>query len=639
MQARGLVKIAPPAVVSAGNAGRERGPSQTPPAFAVILENEKAHVLLRTVWGWLGESCERRLVGQDSRASGARMIVRRLPTGGPWFAALAPADEPRMSLTRTSGRLVRDDEWPNESGDPCRRWTGILTLQSATLCHLTPPPPRRLLQNRGAGTTSCLPFFGSKANPSISPCSTAPYAEQLLSWSRETQTGRMTRFAKSFSDWPPAASLCTRRSVSGELRRSSHRGWNAGTGESDPRCLGSETGGRGRVGWSGAVRNRFVRLDTLGMGICSAGVVSHARCSNCALLRLAGPNALLVRTCDVPTWAFRWVRAEKTPSVDQNGHHPEARSGRRSLGQRICSCRNRPLPFTSTQLLCPPNSTPSSTQPGTTSSSPSAQICRTSSHSPNSYGTPSVGSQSSACARRTWRMSSARRRIASSGTVRKLTRAVPRRPRAETHGRASGMAPPDRGRRARPRGAVAGSGRTPWLQAISPSAWGCAESTRSTCSGGHLGPTCVPLGLSICAKGFERSSPPASGGPVHTTLTDGFSRKAEPVRHGIRRTRPKNRSYDTRTEIAGHIVLRDTSIPCARQTVAVPHGDGPCQATAGAKGIKGASAHLRCGSMVSCLGVAALRVPVGEGAFGRSVRPGTVLAHPGDGLSCDARRS
>ena len=38
-------------------------------------------------------------------------------------------------------------------------------------------------------------------------------------------------------------------------------------------------------------------------------------------------------------------------------------------------------------------------------------------------------------------------------------------------------------------------------------------------------------------------------------------------------------------------------------------------------------------SMVSCLGVAALRLPVGKTAFGRSIRQGTVLAHPDDGFS------
>ena len=423
MEAQVIVLIVPTAAVSAGKAGRERGPSQAPPAFVVVLENWQMDGLLDAVWGYPPRARHAFAVGLDPRYASGRMIVRRLPTGGPWFAALALADEPRKSLTRTSGRLARDVEWPNKSGDPCRRWTGELTPQPTTLCHLT-PPPRRLLQDRGAGTTSCLPFFGSKADLSISPCSTAPYAEQLLSWSKGIPTGRTTRFAKSFSAWPPVAWRCTRRSVSGEPRKASHRGWNAGTGGSDPQRPGSGTGGRRRVGWSSAVRNRFVRLGAMGMVTCSAEVVSHARCSNRTLLRLAGLS----------------------------GH----------------------------QIL--------------------------------------------------------------------------------------------------------------------------------------------------------KESPPPSGGPVHTTLTDRYGRKAELVRHGIRRTRPNNRSHDTRTEIAGHIMLRDTSIPCARQTVAVPHGDEPCQATAGAKGIKGASAHLRCGSMVSCLGVAAPRVPVGKAAFGRSVLPGTVLAHPGDGF-------
>ena len=120
---------------------------------------------------------------------------------------------------------------------------------------------------------------------------------------------------------------------------------------------------------------------------------------------------------------------------------------------------------------------------------------------------------------------------------------------------------------------------------------------------------------------------------MHTTLSDGFGRKAELVRHGIRRTRPNNRSHGTRTEIAGHIVFHESSNPCARQTATISNGDQSCQATAGAKGIKGASAHLRCGSKMSCLGEAALRVPVGEAAFGRSIRPGTVLTHLDDGFS------
>ena len=98
MEAQAIVPVVHTAAVSAGNvAGRERGPSQTPPAYALVLNDEEAHALLCTAWGWLGERRACRLAGQVSRASGVRMIVRRLPTGGPWFAALALADEPRKS--------------------------------------------------------------------------------------------------------------------------------------------------------------------------------------------------------------------------------------------------------------------------------------------------------------------------------------------------------------------------------------------------------------------------------------------------------------------------------------------------------------------------------------------------------------
>jgi hypothetical protein len=423
MKARVIVPIVPTAAVSAGTAGRKREPSPIPPAFAVAINNEEAHALSRTAWGWLGETRACRLVGQVSRASGVR-IVWRLPTSGPWFAALAFADEPRKTLTRTSGRLARDDEWPNRSGDPCRRWTGKLTLQPTTLCHLT-PPRRRLLQNRGTGTTSCLPSSGSKLALSISPCSTVPYAKQLLSWSKGIPTGRTTRFAKSSNVWPLAASLCTRRSVSGEPRRASHRGWNAGTGKSDPQRLGSEAGGRRRVGWSSAVWNRFVRHVALGIGDGSVEAVSRPRCSNRNLLRLAG-----------------------------------------LFDHRIL-----------------------------------------------------------------------------------------------------------------------------------------------------------------------KESPPASGGPVHTTLMDRHDRKAELVRHGTRRTRPNNRSHDTRTEIAGQILFRESSIPCAHQTATISTGDQSHRATAGAKGIKGASAHLRCGFKVSGVGLAAFKGSAGTAAFGRATRLGCVLVHPGDGFS------
>jgi hypothetical protein len=131
---------------------------------------------------------------------------------------------------------------------------------------------------------------------------------------------------------------------------------------------------------------------------------------------------------------------------------------------------------------------------------------------------------------------------------------------------------------------------------------------------------------------FSKESPPASGGPVRTTLTDRYDRKAELARDGIRRTRPKNRSHDTRTEIAGQILFRESSIPCARQTTTISIGDQSHQATAGAKGIKGASAHLRCGSTVSGVGSAALKDFAETATFGRAAELGLRLAHPGDGF-------
>jgi hypothetical protein len=137
----------------------------------------------------------------------------------------------------------------------------------------------------------------------------------------------------------------------------------------------------------------------------------------------------------------------------------------------------------------------------------------------------------------------------------------------------------------------------------------------------------------------EKASPPASGGPVHTTLPDEPDREAELVRRGIRRTRPNIRSHGTRAEIAGQFLLRRFSIPCARPIAAVSTGDGLLQATAGAMSTKGASAYLRCGSRVPGLGVAAPRIPVGEAAFGRPIRLGTSLAHRGVGFFCAPRRT
>ena len=50
MNARDLVQVAPAARVAAGEAGRERGPSQTPPAFAVVHEEHEKPVLARAAW-------------------------------------------------------------------------------------------------------------------------------------------------------------------------------------------------------------------------------------------------------------------------------------------------------------------------------------------------------------------------------------------------------------------------------------------------------------------------------------------------------------------------------------------------------------------------------------------------------------
>jgi hypothetical protein len=83
-------------------------------------------------------------------------------------------------------------------------------------------------------------------------------------------------------------------------------------------------------------------------------------------------------------------------------------------------------------------------------------------------------------------------------------------------------------------------------------------------------------------------------------------------------------------------VFHESSNPCARQTATISTGDQSCQATAGAKGIKGASAHLRCGSKVSGLGSAAFKDPIGTAAFGRAARPGYGLAHLDDGFSHDS---
>ena len=152
MQARGLVKIARDAAVSAGKAGRERGPSQTPPAFALVLDDEEAHAVLRLAWGWPGGTHACRLVGQDSRASGVRMIVRRLPTGGPWFdfPKFTRRFRPEKESGQQDGATVRERLRTMTSavaakrlGPPIRNQTTTMMLSNVPVRCVCPEHARR----------------------------------------------------------------------------------------------------------------------------------------------------------------------------------------------------------------------------------------------------------------------------------------------------------------------------------------------------------------------------------------------------------------------------------------------------------------------------------------------------------------
>jgi len=135
MRMWGLVKIARDAAVSAGKAGRERGPSQTPPAFALVLDDEEAHPLLRPAWGWLGRMRACGLVGQDSRASGVRTIVRRLPTGGPWFDSqkFTRRFRPAKVSGRKDGATVRERLRTMTSAEAAKRLGPLICNQTTSM--------------------------------------------------------------------------------------------------------------------------------------------------------------------------------------------------------------------------------------------------------------------------------------------------------------------------------------------------------------------------------------------------------------------------------------------------------------------------------------------------------------------------
>ena len=135
MQARGLVQIARDVAVSAGKAGRERGPSQTPPAFALVLNDEEEHELLRTAWGWLGGTRACRLVGQVSCASGVRMIVRRVPTGGPWFdlQKFIRRFRPGKKSGQQDGATVRERSRTMTSAVAAKRFGPLICNQTTTM--------------------------------------------------------------------------------------------------------------------------------------------------------------------------------------------------------------------------------------------------------------------------------------------------------------------------------------------------------------------------------------------------------------------------------------------------------------------------------------------------------------------------
>jgi hypothetical protein len=102
MQTRDLVQVAPFAAASAGKAGRERGPSRTPPAAAEVHEKRHERGELEAARGYPPTARYALAVGLDPRCASGRMVVRRLPTGGPW--SNLQKFTRRFRPTRVSGR-------------------------------------------------------------------------------------------------------------------------------------------------------------------------------------------------------------------------------------------------------------------------------------------------------------------------------------------------------------------------------------------------------------------------------------------------------------------------------------------------------------------------------------------------------
>jgi hypothetical protein len=280
MEARGLVQIALPAAVSAGNAGRERrGPSQTPPAHAVVRENRQVIKLLPTGWGFPLGGFSLRAVHRTLRTTSGRMIVRRpTPTGSPWLVFRFCKD----SLTRLSIHPGLDGERLGKSESSGLRWTGMLTHEPNTLCQ----PAKNDRRGIRPGPTPCFRSCVSVALRSRSVNSTAWSAPLLLISSSAIRITPTTRSAKSCSGSAGRAWSTTSEKACGR------RG-------SDPRSVGiehghggriqtkSETGQRRGIGWSSAARGCSARLGTMGIGGDAVGI-SCPRCADRNLLRLTG---------------------------------------------------------------------------------------------------------------------------------------------------------------------------------------------------------------------------------------------------------------------------------------------------------------------------------------------------------------